>query len=585
MARRTQATNPWWSRYERDRQALVRNRLQWSALLALAGSVLAGVAAFEGHRPLIFLLLYGGLSSAVGLATFLPLSLRRATPLALSYVVGITATLVVDAHQMPDAAPAVTLGLMAELLGVVILLPWGGPPQVGVSVAVVLGYASLATSSSVVGSVPVASIMLCAAGVAVVGAVLVDRYRAASFAHAWRQEQLAAFARALAEHVDAEKVGATVVEHAVKLLPAQLCTVALYDPAAATYRVSAVVEADPSEESSLLGFEVPADSPLVRGIVQQTLLVMPRDDPKSDLGRLLAALPGVEVLYVAMRHGAELVGILAFERRSGPPFAVLDAALAQGVADQAAVALRTAQLVADLRRADQLKSEFVSTVSHELRTPLNVILGYAEMVQDETLEARVRQQMAAGIEAAGRELLTLIESTLEIGRLDASRSQVHLQSVRFREWWATLADGCARMPRRPAVRLEWAADVPDLTLTTDPRKLTVAVRNLVGNALKFTERGAVRVEAVRAESHLVVRVTDTGIGIRPEDQAVIFEMFRQADGSDSRRFGGTGLGLYIVRRFVEQLGGVVTVKSEVGRGSCFTVVLPAYTEPGQARAA
>jgi signal transduction histidine kinase len=123
------------------------------------------------------------------------------------------------------------------------------------------------------------------------------------------------------------------------------------------------------------------------------------------------------------------------------------------------------------------------------------------------------------------------------------------------------------------VHLEWSDAVPAVSLLTDPRKLTVVLRNLVGNALKFTESGYVRVEAHHDAEGLVLRVADTGIGIRPEDQQTIFEMFRQADGSDSRRYGGTGLGLYIVRRFVEQLGGSVTVDSAPGRGSVFSVCL------------
>jgi anti-sigma regulatory factor (Ser/Thr protein kinase) len=104
-------------------------------------------------------------------------------------------------------------------------------------------------------------------------------------------------------------------------------------------------------------------------------------------------------------------------------------------------------------------------------------------------------------------------------------------------------------------------------LETDPRKITVVLRNLVGNALKFTERGFVQLEADVTPDGVVLRVQDTGIGIRHEDHERVFDMFRQADGSDTRRFGGTGLGLYIVRRFVRQLGGDVTLTSEPGRGS------------------
>ena len=130
------------------------------------------------------------------------------------------------------------------------------------------------------------------------------------------------------------------------------------------------------------------------------------------------------------------------------------------------------------------------------------------------------------------------------------------------------------MPQNPDVVLEWGPSVPDVTVRADSRRLAMVVRNLVGNALKFTDRGWVRAEMLVEGSEAVLRVSDTGIGIAPEDQDRVFEMFRQADGSDSRRYAGTGLGLYLVRRFVEQLGGRVDLMSTVGRGSVFTVRMP-----------
>jgi signal transduction histidine kinase len=124
------------------------------------------------------------------------------------------------------------------------------------------------------------------------------------------------------------------------------------------------------------------------------------------------------------------------------------------------------------------------------------------------------------------------------------------------------------------VALEWETDIGGLTVRTDPRKLTIIVRNLVGNALKFTEAGYVRAEATVERGALFIQVSDTGIGIRTADQLAIFEKFRQGDGSETRRFGGSGLGLYIVKRFAEQLGGTVVVSSKGGEGSKFTVRLP-----------
>jgi signal transduction histidine kinase len=196
------------------------------------------------------------------------------------------------------------------------------------------------------------------------------------------------------------------------------------------------------------------------------------------------------------------------------------------------------------------------------------------MVEDLAVDEAEKRKSLAGIKTAGRDLLELIENTLEVGKIDAGSVHVRFESVSLPALWAELADGCARIPRAPGVALEWSPTVPPIRLETDPRKLTVVVRNLVGNALKFTERGHVWVEAYCEDGSLLVRVSDTGIGIRREDQEAIFEMFRQADQSDTRRHGGSGLGLYIVRRFVEQLGGTVTVASAPGEGSVFTVALP-----------
>jgi signal transduction histidine kinase len=204
---------------------------------------------------------------------------------------------------------------------------------------------------------------------------------------------------------------------------------------------------------------------------------------------------------------------------------------------------------------------------------LNVMLGYTEMLRDETDE-EARWGLLARMEASGRDLLELIESTLDLGRIEAGRDAVSFEPTSLRALLLAVGGSCARFPRRSGVVLSWPQDPPDCRLHTDPRKLTVVLRNLVGNALKFTECGFVALEAELTDDGVVLRVRDTGIGIRSEDHERVFDMFRQADGSETRRFGGTGLGLYIVRRFVRQLRGTVTLESEPGRGSVFTVRLP-----------
>jgi signal transduction histidine kinase len=214
-------------------------------------------------------------------------------------------------------------------------------------------------------------------------------------------------------------------------------------------------------------------------------------------------------------------------------------------------------------------------MSHELRTPLNVILGFIEMVRDPDVKEAERRELHDRIAAAGRELLELIEGTLTVGKVEAGRDEARFEEVSLSALWRELREACERLPRSPDVRLEWSTDVAaNRTFRTDPTKVKVIVRNLVGNALKFTEHGSVSAALALADDLLSIRVADTGIGIAPDDQGAIFEMFRQADGSDTRRYGGTGLGLYIVRRFTTQLGGTVSVRSTPGGGSVFEVVLP-----------
>src|SRR5262249_14301503 len=187
------------------------------------------------------------------------------------------------------------------------------------------------------------------------------------------------------------------------------------------------------------------------------------------------------------------LGLISFNQRLETTcFTDQQRVLAEGIAHQAAIALANARLVDDLQRAGRVKTEFLSTVSHELRTPLNVILGYAEIGRDAGVEPELHADYFAKIEAAGRDLLDLIEGTLAIGRLEANRDQVELSQVELPLYWSTLHRVCGRFPRAPEVALEWNEDVPARVLHTDTRKLDVVVRNLVGNALKFTVTGRVR---------------------------------------------------------------------------------------------
>jgi signal transduction histidine kinase len=308
---------------------------------------------------------------------------------------------------------------------------------------------------------------------------------------------------------------------------------------------------------------------------EEMALAGPDAPPDLVPAELLLALGMSAGLLVALKRGREVIGIHTVGQRGTPrPFTGQQLRIGRGLVQLAAMALVNSRLVEELEKSSRTKSEFVSTMSHELRTPLNIILGFADMASDDSFTNEERAELIARIKASGAELLDLIESTLEIGKIESGRDAVRLEPVQLATFWSGLGAGCARLPRKNDVELRWSYEVPTVSIVTDPRKLSVIIRNLVNNALKFTEHGWVRADVELAEQAVVVRVSDTGIGILPEDQESIFEAFQQADGRDTARFGGTGLGLYIVRRFVQQLGGTVTLESGRGEGATFTIRLP-----------
>jgi signal transduction histidine kinase len=568
----------WVGAYEAEREGVVLARVHWCVALTAVGVTLVGVAvaatAADPAPHLVAMAALGAVCALAGGVTVLGVARRQARALALAYVVGLTAAMAATFHFLPEDVEGAAAAYVALMLGTTLLLPWGAGPQAASAVVALGGYAWNVAGASTLPSLAALCVVASAFPVAVAGARLIDRYRATSFAHAWRQVQLVSLARELAEHVEPGEVIATVLERGLRLVDADSAAVSLHDPSRRVYRVEAMAGAGVERAEWMIGLEAPEDYPPAPRIVAAGTLQLPEEDPESPIVRLLAEHGGRRLLYVAMRHGGNVVGIMNLMRRDDRPFDEADRLLARSLADQAAVALHTARLVADLRRASRLKSEFVSTMSHELRTPLNVILGFTEMARDAGGDRAAQEECLGRIEAAGRDLLALIEGTLEVGKLEAGREDVELQPLALPAYWAELGRGCARMPCRAGVVLDWQEAVPAVEVVTDRRKLALIVRNLVGNALKFTEHGRVEVAAALGDDALEVSVADTGIGIRPEDQETIFEMFRQADGSDSRRYGGTGLGLYLVRRFVEQLGGTVAVDSAPDRGSTFTVRVP-----------
>jgi signal transduction histidine kinase len=235
------------------------------------------------------------------------------------------------------------------------------------------------------------------------------------------------------------------------------------------------------------------------------------------------------------------------------------------------MALENAFLVEEARRASQLKTEFVSTMSHELRTPLSVIIGYTDMLVDDPVYEE-RASILAKIRASSVELLEMIQTTLDLNRLEAGNDLPHFERLSVHALLDELAGEFAALPRHEGVAVRW--EPAALAVRSDRRKLRIVLKNLVGNALKFTPRGEVVVRCAVIDGTCAITVQDSGVGIAPEQLPVIFDMFRQGDSSDARSYGGVGLGLYIVRRLLTQLGGEVAVTSQRGYGTTFTATVP-----------
>jgi signal transduction histidine kinase len=222
----------------------------------------------------------------------------------------------------------------------------------------------------------------------------------------------------------------------------------------------------------------------------------------------------------------------------------------------------------------KLKSDFLSIMSHELRTPLNSILGFSELLAAQQLTDRQRKWVE-NIISSGKHLLTLINDILDLAKLEAGKMQVHVEELNIRD----VIDGLLNMFRPQAdqknIELESKIDPGLPPLRQDAKKLQQILWNLLSNAVKFTpEGGRVTIQADTDGVHLILRVIDTGVGIAPEDQEIIFEKFRQAAKTLTREHQGTGLGLSIVRELAKLLGGEVKLQSELGRGSTFTVTVP-----------
>lgn len=294
----------------------------------------------------------------------------------------------------------------------------------------------------------------------------------------------------------------------------------------------------------------------------------------SALHRTVGATVSV---YIALRRGETLIGLQSVGYDALVlPLPPTQQRIVRGIAHLASIALENARLFEQTESANRLKSDFIATISHELRTPLHVIMGYSNLLLDgefgplEHEQAEILHRM----ERSACELGEVVNATLDVSRLDAGRLPIAIQKTDPMSLLEEVKRETEHLQINSGLEFIWRTPPNVAPIFTDPLKVKVVLKNLISNAVKFTESGSVTIAAAMQQDSIEISVIDTGIGVAPEFLSIIFEPFRQIENPMTRRYGGIGLGLYVVRRMLELLEGSISVESTLGKGSTFRVRLP-----------
>jgi signal transduction histidine kinase len=394
--------------------------------------------------------------------------------------------------------------------------------------------------------------------------------------------------QAVSSTLDLQTVLSTIVGHAVQLSGTDCGVIYEYDEAAKEFHLRAshrmeeeAVEAVRSTPVRL-GEGATGRAVIMRAPVQIPDILDQREFTGTRVRPLLTRLGYRSLLSVPLLREQQIMGALTVWRRRAGNFSAEVVNLLQTFATQSALAIHNARLFREIQEkgrqlelASKYKSQFLASMSHELRTPMNAVLGYTRMLLMNVygeLPEKVKD-VHHRIDKSGRHLLGLINDVLDFSKIEAGQLTLSTSPYSIRDVVQAVIGSTQPLATEKHLSLKVTVP-PDLPPALgDERRITQVLLNLVGNAIKFTDSGEVRIEAQSADGSVLVSVSDTGPGIAETDQKNIFEEFHQAQSATTKK-GGTGLGLAIAKRIVELHGGKIWVESEVGKGSKFTFTLP-----------
>jgi len=385
----------------------------------------------------------------------------------------------------------------------------------------------------------------------------------------------------------------TIVRHAVQLSGTDGGVVYEYDEAAeefhlrASHLMEAEVVAALNATPVRVGQGATGRAATMRAPVQLPDILNEQEFTGTRVRPLIARLGYRSVLAVPLLREGHIVGALTVWRKQTGSFSPEVINLLQTFATQSALAIQNARLFREIEEkgrqlelASKYKSQFLASMSHELRTPMNAVLGYTRMLLMNVygeLPEKVKDENQR-IDKSGRHLLGLINDVLDFSKIEAGQLTLTINPFSIKDVIQAVVTSTQSLAaeKRLPIKVETASDLPPIL--GDERRVTQVLLNLVGNAIKFTDSGEIRIDAERSNGDVMLSVTDTGPGIPAADLETIFEEFRQAEGLLAQRKGGTGLGLAIAKKIVEMHGGKIWVESEVGKGSTFTFSLPLKQE-------